>query len=75
MPRFSIGARRKHSRTSGSRWREVFSVANLFASLLRLRPRVLFVVVALVVLAMVLGKLGVPVHATYGFYDGPGGGP
>jgi hypothetical protein len=52
----------------------VFSVANLFASLLRIRPRVLFVFVALVVLAVVLGKLGVPVAHTNGFYDGPGGG-
>jgi hypothetical protein len=52
----------------------VFSVANLLASLIRVRPRVLFVVVALIVFAVVLGKLGVPHSTTYGFYDGPGGG-
>jgi hypothetical protein len=50
-------------------------VANLFASLLRIRPHVLFMVVALIVLAVVLGKLGLPVFKTNGFYDGPGGGP
>jgi hypothetical protein len=49
-------------------------VANLFASLFRIRPRVLFMVVALVVLSVVLGKLGLPILTTNGFYDGPGGG-
>ena len=49
-------------------------MANLLASLIRVRPRVLFVVVALIVFAVVLGRLGVPHSAWYGFYDGPGGG-
>jgi hypothetical protein len=49
-------------------------VANLLAALIRVRPRALFVVVALVVLAVVLGKLAIPHSTTYGFYDGPGGG-
>ncbi|HEV8460791.1 MAG TPA: hypothetical protein VGQ38_08790 [Gaiellaceae bacterium] len=49
-------------------------MANLLASLIRVRPRVLFVVVALIVFAVVLGKLGVPHSKTFGFYDGPGGG-
>ncbi len=49
-------------------------MANLFSSLIRVRPRVLFVVVALIVFAVVLGKLGVPHSTTFGFYDGPGGG-
>ena len=52
----------------------MFSVANLLAALIRVRLRALFVVVALVVLAVVLGKLAIPHSTTFGFYDGPGGG-
>jgi len=49
----------------------VFTVANLFASLARRRTVVLLTAV---VVAVVLGKLGVGNGHQFGLWDGPAGG-